>query len=481
MELRPIVLVVGILLTTLGAVMLVPALVDLAAGGANWGGFAVSALATLFCGTTMALATWGQSGRMTIREAFLLATLAWVALAAFAALPLYLSEAGLTYTDAFFESMSGITTTGATVVTGLEAKSPGFLLWRGLLQWLGGLGIIVMAVAVLPLLQVGGMQLFRVEAFEAGEKAVPRAAQFSAFLTLIYVGFTALAAAAYSLAGMNGLDAAVHAMTTIATGGYSNYDASIGHFDSTAIETICIAFMMVGSLPFLLYVKASQGRAMALWQDTQVRGFLLFVAGFSLLAYLSQAQASAHHVDNGIREAVFNVVSILTGTGYATVDYDNWGPMAVVLFFFLAFIGGCAGSTSCGIKIFRFQVMFEHMRVQLERLTFPNGMFTPRYGGRPIPARVSRSVMAFLLLFFGCFAALSLALELVGLDHLTALSAAASAIANVGPGLGPIVGPAGNYATLPDAAKWLLSFGMLIGRLELFTVLVLFTPAFWRN
>ncbi|NND50279.1 MAG: TrkH family potassium uptake protein [Rhizobiales bacterium] len=478
---RPITLVVGVLSTTLGAVMLIPALVDLAYGAPGWTVFAVSSLITLFIGGAMTLATWGRAGNLSIRQAFVLTTAAWVALALFAALPLWLGEAGLSFTDAVFESMSGITTTGATVVTGLDSMSRGFLLWRALLQWLGGIGIIVMAVAVLPMLQVGGMQLFRLESSDTSEKILPRATQIASSITGFYVSVTLICAAAYRIFGMDTFDAVVHAMTTIATGGYSSHDASFAFFANPAVEMVAVVFMIAGSLPFILYLQAMSGKPGLLVRDTQVQWFVGSAAALVIVALIYQLSAGISAPLTAMRHAAFNVVSIMTGTGYASVDYGHWGTFAVGFFFFIMFIGGCAGSTSCGIKIFRFQVLFQHMRVQLARVSYPHGVFTPHYNGRPIPDQASRSVMAFFLLFFVCFALLAVALGMLGLDGTTALSAAASAIANVGPGLGEIVGPAGNYASLPELAKWLLCLGMLLGRLELFTVLVLFTPAFWRN
>lgn len=477
---RPILLVVGTLLTTLAAAMLLPALTDLTAGEPNWEVFVGSAAITGFTGLTLALSTWGSAGRMNIRQAFILTSAAWIAIAAFGALPLYFSDADLSYTDSFFEAMSGVTTTGSTAIVGLDILSPGLKLWRGLLQWLGGLGIIVMAIAVLPMLQVGGMQLFRVEAFELQERTHARAVQMSASLTAIYLLLTVACGVAYSAVGLGPLDASVHAMTTIATGGFSNYDASLGHFDSAAVEVICIAFMIVGSLPFLLYARAFQGRILDLYRDTQVRWFFITIAVFSGIALVSVGEAP-RHIDNGFREAVFNIVSIMTGTGYSTVDYDNWGPLAMALFFIVMFVGGCAGSTSCGIKIFRFQILFEHLRVQLSRVSYPHGVFSMIYQGRPLAEQVASSVMSFFFLFFTCFFTLAFLLSAVGLDNITALSGAGTALANVGPGLGPVIGPSGSFATLPDSAKWLLAAGMLIGRLELLTVLVLFLPAFWRE
>jgi len=477
---RPIILVVGMLLTTLAAAMLLPALTDLATGGPNALVFVGSAAITGFIGIAMALSTWGRVDGLSIRQTFVLTTASWVAIAAFGALPIYLSDAGLGYTDAFFEAMSGVTTTGATIMTSLDTMSDGLLLWRGLLQWLGGLGIIVMAIAIMPLLQVGGMQLFRSEAFDLQERTHARAVEVSGALTMVYVGISVLCAFAYSLAGLGPLDATVHAMTTIATGGFSNYNASLGYFDSTAVEGVSVVFMIIGSLPFLFYVRALQGRGEGIFRDTQVRWFFAALVIFSVLAYVAISH-SEDHVDNGLREAVFNVVSIMTGTGYSTVDYDNWGAFAMVLFFILMFVGGCAGSTSCGIKIFRFQVLFEHLRVQLSRMSFPHGVFTMAYQGRPIGDQVSRSVLTFFFLFFTSFFVLAFLLSAVGLDNVTAFSGAGSALANVGPGLGEIIGPAGNYSSLPSVAKWLLSAGMLLGRLELLTVLVLVLPSFWRN
>ena len=478
---RPITLVIGVLLSTLGAVMLVPALVDLGFGAENWKVFAVSAVITMFVGGAMVVATRGRAGSLSIRQAFLLTTLAWVVLAGFAALPLHFADVGLSFTDAVFESMSGLTTTGATVVTGLDVQSHGFLLWRALLQWLGGIGIIVMAVAVLPMLQIGGMQLFRIESSDTSEKILPRATQIAGSITGLYLVLTLICVVAYQIAGMEAFDAFVHAMTTIATGGYSSHDASFAFFNNAAIEAVAIVFMVAGSLPFLLYLQVVSGNPGAILRDSQVRWFCVVAAVLVAVACVYQIVARGTDAGRALREAAFNVVSVMTGTGYASTDYGAWGPFAVAFFFFVMFIGGCAGSTSCGIKIFRFQVLFQHMRVQLARVSYPNGVFTPRYNGRPIPDQASRSVMSFFLLYFVCFAVLATLLGILELDGTTALSAAASAISNVGPGLGETVGPAGTYAPLPLAAKWLLCFGMLLGRLEIFTVLVLFTPMFWRS
>ncbi len=479
-DLRPVLFVVGILLTTLAAFMFVPALADAMVGNPDWRVFLAAGFFTLFIGITLMLMNRTGPVRLSVRQTFLLTTLAWIVMAAFAALPFSFAELELDYADAFFEAMSGLTTTGSTVIVGLEDAPPGILLWRALLQWQGGIGIIVMAIAVLPLLRVGGMQLFRMESSDQSEKALPRAAQVAGAIGAIYLVLSFVWAMAYWFAGMSGFDAIAHAMTTIATGGFSTYDRSIAHFDSALIDGIATAGMVIGSLPFLLYLAIVQGNPMALLRDSQVQWFLtvlllvmISIAGWLWLENNMMPLAA-------LRYATFNVASIMTGTGYATAGFDSWGSFAVPVFFFIMFIGGCAGSTTCGIKIFRFQVLYASARTQFQHLVQPHGVFIPYYNRQPIPDEVTSSVLSFFFVFGMTFAVLALGLAVLGLDFLTAVSAAASAIANVGPGLGPVIGPEGNYASLPDAAKWLLSAGMLLGRLELFTVMVLFTASFWR-
>jgi trk system potassium uptake protein TrkH len=460
--------------------MVVPAVADIVVGNPDWQIFAVSSGITLFIGVSLSLTSRAGGASLSVRQAFVLTTMSWIVLTTFAALPFAFSQLNLSMTDAFFEAMSGITTTGSTVIVGLDTSSPGLLLWRSLLQWLGGIGIIVMALAVMPLLRVGGMQLFRMESSDLSEKALPRAAQVAAVISIIYVFLTMIWAGLLWFAGMSGFDAVAHAMTTIATGGFSTHDASIGHFDSLLIDAIITAGMIVGSLPFLLYLMVLQGKPSNLFNDSQVQWFLMilaiviiFIAGWLWLE-------NGNDPIQALRFAAFNVASIMTGTGYVTAGYDKWGSFAVPIFFFVMFIGGCAGSTTCGIKIFRFQVLYAAARIQFHNLAQPHGVFIPYYNRRPIPEEVIASVMSFFFVFFATYLLLAVALGFLGLDFITSISAAASAISNVGPGLGPVVGPEGNYASLPTAAKWILSIGMLLGRLELFTVMVLFTRSFWR-
>lgn len=480
LDLRPVLYALGALVCMLAGGMLVPVLFDVIANNHDWEIFILSGFLTVTVGGMFMLANRGTGDALNLRQAFLLTFLAWAVLPAFGALPLAFSELNLSYTDAYFEAMSGITTTGSTVITDLDSAPPGILIWRALLQWLGGIGIVVMAVAVLPMLQVGGMQVFKAESFDTVEKILPRAGQISAMISGAYVAFTALCMFAYLLAGMSAFDALAHAMSTIATGGFSTKSASIGGFESFSIDMITVFFMLVGSIPFILYLQVIRGKPLALWQDEQVRGFLTLVAflcgavvtwliiwkGFSLL--------------EAFQYGTFNIISVLTGTGYASANYSEWGSFSATLFFMVMFIGGCAGSTSCGIKIFRFQVLFKSMKSWIDHILQPNGIFVARYNGRPITRDIRNSVMNFMALFLASFLVLSLAISATGADWITSFSSAGTALANVGPGLGDDVGPAGSFAGLTDTAKWLMSIGMLVGRLELFSVLVLLSPRFWR-
>lgn len=480
-DLRPVILVIGVFMAILGVSMLAPALVDFSLGNATWPVFIGAAAVSITIGLGLWASARGTTSQLSARQAILMTVGSWASLAALGALPFYWSGVTASYTDAFFESMSGITTTGATVITGLDNLPTGILLWRAILQWLGGLGIIVMAVAVLPMLQIGGMQLFKAEAFETPEKILPRATQISGSLTLVYAVLSAVCALLYASAGMGIADAVMHAMTTVATGGFSSKTLSIGAFGSAQIEMIAIVFMILGSLPFILFVQLSGGRIRPLLRDAQVRAFALTVTALVLTLWFYLALTGQQPGLSGLRRAAFNLISIMTGTGYASGDYESWGLFSTALFFIVMFIGGCAGSTACGIKIFRFQVLFQELRQQTARLIFPNGIFVKQFNGRPISEGVSSAVMSFFFLYLASFIVLAIALSLTGLDPLTAFSGAATAISNVGPGLGPVIGPTGNFSSLSDTAKWLLSAGMILGRLELFTVLVLLLPAFWRN
>jgi trk system potassium uptake protein len=481
-DLRPILVAIGTLLIILAMFMVPPMVADMAAGHPDWQVFMSAGAVTLFVGVSLVLMNQGYANAvLSGRQAFLLTTSVWIVVGFFAALPIAFSELNLTFADAVFESVSGITTTGSTVIVGLDVAPPGILLWRAILHWLGGIGFIVMGVAILPMLRVGGMQLVRTESSDLSEKILPRAAQVASAIGLIYLALTVVCAALYFVAGMTIFDATAHAMATLSTGGYSTRDASIGAFSSPLIEAVAIVFMIVGSLPFVVYIQATNGQLRPLFTDAQVRWFFGITIVFILAITVWVVIVEGITPHEALRHVTFNVVSLISTTGFASTDYAIWGTFPVTALFFLMCIGGCTGSTSGGIKIFRFTVLHAIAKNQIARLIRPHGVFVPTFNGRPVPEAAAIAVMAYVFMFGLSFSAFALLLSMLGLDHLTAMSAAVTALANVGPGLGEIIGPAGNFSTLPESAKWILSAAMLLGRLELFTVLVLFTRAFWRH
>ena len=376
--------------------------------------------------------------------------------------------------------MSGLTTTGSTVFSGLDDLPEGLLLWRSMLQWFGGVGIIVVAMVFLPELRVGGMQVFRSEAFETMGKVLPRAVEIAGRISAIYLALTIANILTYLAVGMTSFDAVNHAFTTISTGGFSTHDASMGNYPG-ATEYVASLFMILGSLPFVRYIQIVQGTARPLLTDPQVRGYLGVILTVTLVMTFFRIFDKGDPFVDGFREGIFNVTSIISGTGYASVDYQLWGTFPVVTFFFLGLVGGCAGSTACSVKIFRYQLLIAAVKAQIRSIHAPHGVFTPRYNGRAVGEDVLSSVMAFFVMFVVSLGVLSVALSLTGLDTITAVSGAATALANIGPGLGDTIGPAGNFASLNDTAKWLLCAAMLVGRLEVLSVFVLFTHRFWRD
>lgn len=480
-SLYPVAHIIGLFVSALGVIMLVPAAVDLFAGHADWQVFAIASAVTVFCGTAMVLATAGPVAALSVHQGFLLTTGLWLAAAVAGSVPLMFAELDLNFTDAFFESMSGLTTTGSTVVVGLDQAPPGILLWRGILQWVGGIGFIVVGLAILPFLQVGGMQLFRLESSEKSEKAVPQAKRFALLLLSIYIGLSAACTIALLMAGMSPLEALVHAMATLSTGGFSTSDSSVGHFGSAPIEWIITVFMISGSLPFLLYLRFVQGQPDLLLQDQQVRSYIrfLFIVIIALTCWMILDQRVPPL--EALRTVAFNVTSVVTTTGFASADYTQWGEPVIAVFFLLTFVGGCTGSTSGGLKAFRFDILRLALRNHVHRLIYPHGAFVAAYNGRKVTDDVFTGVLLFMALYVITVAIAGLLLGLMGLDLVTAISGAATAVGNVGPGLGPTIGPAGNFASLPPAAKWVLAIAMLLGRLELFTVLALLARGFWKQ
>ena len=473
--------IIGVLLVIMGFAMLVPYAVQLIYNE-NSHSFIASAFTTIFFGILFILANIEKEFKLNLQQTFLFSALAWFMVAVFGSIPFILSSVPMSFSEAFFESMSGITTTGSTVISDLDGSPKSILLWRALMQWLGGIGIVVMAITILPLLKVGGMQLFKMEGPDSTEKILPRTIEVATILILTYLVLTVTCGVFYWLLGMSFFDSIAHSMTTIATGGFSTHNESIGFFNNPNIEIVASIFIILGSIPFIAYLKFLKGNKSIFFQDFQIRGliYLIFLSIIIMFLYLFLNNEEISFFDK-LRISSFNVISILSGTGYVTDDFSLWGKFSLIFFLFLMFVGGCAGSTACGIKIFRLQMLLSYLSNQIKRLIYPNSIIIFKYNNQKISDQFINSVIIFIFSFLLIFLIIALLLSISGLDFITSVSGAASAISNVGPGLGDIIGPNGNYKSIPDLSKWILSFGMLLGRLELFAVLVLFFPSFWRN
>jgi trk system potassium uptake protein TrkH len=479
-DLRPVGNVIGLLVAILGALMLAPMVLDWRDGNGHWPVFLQSATVTMLGGVFLSLSCgFGKETKLTLQQTFLLTSSVWLVLPLFGGIPLMAGTTDLSFTDAFFEAMSGMTTTGSTVISGLDNLPRGLLLWRGIIQWIGGVGIIVVAMVFLPELRLGGMQIFRSEAFDTDGKILPRATEIASRISSIYLLLTVMCALAYVACGMSPFDAVVHSMTTIATGGMSNYDTSFVHFAASA-HYVASFFMILAALPFVRFVQLLAGHTQPLWADSQIRVFFgIIAAGIALLTSW-QVFHGGENIETAFRETMFNSVSIITGTGYASADYTQWGTLPVMVIFFAGLVGGCAGSTACSVKVFRYQLLFSSIIAQLRKVRSPNSIVTPRYNGKVIDQDTLNSVMSFFVFFILTIGLVAWALSLTGLDFVTSVSGAATAVANIGPGLGTQIGPAGNFAGLSDTAKWILALAMWAGRLEILGVFVLFTTKFWR-
>jgi len=480
-EFRPILYVLGIFLITLAIAMAVPVTFDLQAHSGDWQAFFFAMGVTGFFGILLVLTNRTENDNLVLRpkQAFVLTTLAWVVLTAFAAIPFCASSLEMSFTDAYFEAMSGLTTTGASVIADVQSSPPGILVWRSLLVWMGGVGIIVMALSVLPMLRVGGMQLFRTE-FSGQDKHLPKIRQLAGSIIWVYLFLTFLCLLGYRFGGMNWFEAMNHAMTTLGTGGFSTFNTSFMDNTSDFAQYNATFFMVVAALPFALLARFAAGSWEVLWHDTQVRGFLLFVAAAMFVMSTYQYMVNGESLADAVRTGTFNVAAVISTTGYANADYNIWGPFALVMFFFLTCVGGCAGSSSGGLKFYRFQILGSVAINQMRQLVNPNGVFVPHYNNRPLQNAVTFSVLSFFFVFALSFTLVAMMLAATGLDFMTAISASVAMLANVGPGLGLHIGPMGSYQPLPDTATWVCSVAMLLGRLELFTVLVLLMPGFWR-
>jgi len=468
----------GILQIILGVSMFIPIIAQFVYSEVDSSFFGASIITIVF-GTLFFLSNLDHDRKLSLQQAFLLTALSWLNIAIFGSLPFIFSTIELTITDAFFESMSGITTTGSTIISNLENTPKAILLWRAILQWLGGIGIIVMAITLMPIMNVGGMQLFKISSNDSSEKILPKSKEIALRLIYIYSGLTVLCAFTYWIFGMGKFDSLTHSMTTIATGGFSNYNQSIGYFNSIPIEISSMIFIILGSLPFIAYIKFMSGDKKIFLRDIQIKTFIKII--IATIIILSIYLLITNGNEFSLRSISFNTISILTGTGYVSAEFDGWGSFPLTLFFALMFIGGCAGSTTCGVKIFRVQILYLFITNQLKKIIYPKGVFVIKYDQNSVDDKFIASIISFIYFYFVIFFILAAVLSLTGLDFITAISGAATSISNVGPGLGPIIGPNGDFSSLPDISKWVLTVGMILGRLELFAILVLFLPSFWRN
>ena len=480
-DIRPVLFANGLLLLVLAAALAIPLALDLAIGGGEAPAFGASLAAASFIGLALTLSGRGR-GRPALggRQAFLFSASGTVLASLFGALPLLLGSRHLTFVDALFEAISGLTTTGATVLNGLDHAPAALLLWRALLQWLGGAGVIAAALALLPMLRIGGMQIFRVESTGDSDKTAPRLPRLVGKLMLVYGLATLVLTLALKLAGMSGLEAVCHAMSSLSTGGFSTSDQSLAHF-APAARWICMVGMALGGMNLALFISNWRGKRWRILRDTQIRWYGLTALGFAAALTFWFWAVEGWQPGSAIERGAFQSVSFLSTSGFRLGEDRGWGGFPQVAIFVMSFIGGCTGSAAGGIKIFRYEVLFAISRLHISRMLHPHGMFFVTFNRLRLPEAVLRSVLGFFMLYFCCYAALSIGLAVAGLDPMSSLSAAAAAIGNVGAGVGPVVGVAGGYHMLPVGAKALLMIGMLIGRLELVPILMLALPSFWRD
>ena len=480
-DFRPIFNILGLLLCIESLALLIPMFFDLINQNQDWKQFFFISCLTFLVGLVLYVGFKKENIKINLRQAFLLTILSWFLIAFFGSLPFIYTSSSLNFTDAFFEAVSGITTTGSTVIINLEILSEGILIWRSLLQWFGGIGIIVLAVAILPTLQIGGMQLLHMEHDDPYEKTLPKINKFIFEIISLYVSLTILCFFFYYIFGMTAFDSLIHSMSTISTGGFSNHSLSFGYFESYSLENVSIIFMILGSLPFVIFIQFIHGQKMSIFKDDQIKLFLFLLLIIIFVTTVWLANYLKIDFLQSIRLATFNITSILTGTGYTSSNYNNWGGFGLLIILMIMFIGGCAGSTTGGIKIFRFQILFRGVRLQIKKLTKPHAVFLMKFNNKTVTENTYLSIISFFFIYILLFIFTAVSLSLFGLDFLTALSASASAISNVGPGIGERIGPNGNYASINDLAKCILAITMLVGRLEIFTILVLFSKNFWKK
>ncbi len=474
-------LALGWLMLVLALGMLAPAIADAISDRSDWIGFVMASGITAFFAITLILVNRRPDLKLNHRTAFLLTSLSWFVLPFCASLPFHFGSYELSVTDAVFETVSGITTTGSTVIKDLDAAPIGLLIWRSVLQWLGGLGIIMMAIIILPWIGSGGMQLFRTESSDRAGRLYSTARGIVWRITLVYSGMTMVCAIAYALAGMTAFDAVNHALTTLPTGGFSPRDGNFVSHNDPAIEWVATIFMLAACLPFLRYAAIFSSRWGVFTHYSQILTFLglILVIVFVLTAVLSQIDARP--VGELLRRVAFTTATTVSGTGFAVEDFTQWGPGFIAVFLILAAVGGCTGSSTGGIKIFRFEILWKECRRYVHALFAPQRILRPHYEGRPIRMEIVLAVLSLFFLFITSWVVCALVLTIQGLDLMSSLAAALTFLSNCGPGSGDLIGPIESINALPESAKWTLSLAMLLGRLEFFSVLVVLHPAFWRR
>ncbi len=481
LNLKPIALVGGTVVCAVGFLLFIPMITEIIYQTESWQSYAVPILIYLIVGGSLVITNRNVELKISIKEAFIITVLSWILLGVLCAVPFIYTQTNLSVIDAFFESISGITTTGATVLNNLDELPKGILLWRALLQWLGGIGIVVIALVILPFLRIGGMQLFHLEGDDPYDKFLPKISSVVTKIVIVYSALTGILFILYYLNEMSLFDAIAHSLTTISTGGFSTHNNSFAYFQNNIILIIAIVFMIFGSLPFLLLAQTKFYNILSITKDHQIRLFLIIlILAIILIYYFANSYVEGNALDRLITIS-FNTVSIISGTGYVNSDFEQWGNYASVLFLILMFIGGCAGSTTGGLKIFRFQILFKYIYLHLKRMLQPHVVLTAQFNGKKVPESTYESVMTFFFIYIITFSASALLLSFSGLDFLTCISAAASSISNVGPGLGEIIGPEGNYNSLNDYSKFIIAITMFLGRLEMLTIFVLLLPSFWKN
>ena len=480
-DIRSSLYIVGNLLVFFAIFMIVPLIYDYLNNGTDWIVFLTISSMCLFIGFNISFVFKNKKKDIGILDAFVLTLLCWTILTLIGSIPFYIGSTNLSFIDAFFESMSGITTTGATVIRDIDNTAESILIWRAMLQWLGGIGIIVIAIAVFPVLKLGGMQLFKTEFSARDDKVLPRTTTIATGIGLVYLSLTLLCFVFLVMAGMDMFNGIAHAMTIVATGGFSTKNMSIGHFDSLKVEVTTMCFMIISSLPFLLLFQSLKGKVSDLFKNSQVQFFFFIILILTLIITLWLQKFYEVNFFQALRISSFSVISITTGSGFSTYDFSVWGSFTTIILLFFMLLGGCSGSSSCGLKIFRMQILLKNSISLVKKIIQPRGVFIPTYNRKTISSEILSSVTGFFFLYMLIFGLLTLILSFDGLDLVSALSGSAAALANVGPGLSELIGPSSNYSQISDFSKIFLSFGMLVGRLELYPIIILLSPDFWRN